>query len=71
MVYFQTKNPNLGKVEKCRYVSWPFGIFWAFWYIVLPCGMFVETLLHFFRFGFLYQEKSGNPGLAACYALQG
>jgi hypothetical protein len=33
----------------------PFGIFTAIWYISWPFG------ICFYRFGMLYQEKSGNP----------
>jgi hypothetical protein len=60
MIYFPTKIPILVKFGgsfngKCWSILWPFGLFYshlvycmAIWYI-------------FFRFGVLYQEKSGNP----------
>jgi hypothetical protein len=38
-----------------------------FWYILLPYGIFIAVwyfypiLVHFCKFGLLYQEKSGNP----------
>jgi hypothetical protein len=38
--------------------------FVAIWSILRPCGIFCGHLVHFmaiFRFGRLYQEKSGNP----------
>jgi hypothetical protein len=35
--------------------------FTAIWYILWPLGTFHGYLIHFFRFGMLYQEKSGNP----------
>jgi hypothetical protein len=35
---------------------WPFGdILW-------PFGTFCFHLVHFYGFGVMYQEKSGNPG---------
>jgi hypothetical protein len=64
MVYFQTKNPNLGtfwRALECNFVIiwnilWPFGIIYGrsvqlvvIWYIFLILGC-------------LHQEKSGNPG---------
>jgi hypothetical protein len=35
----------------------------AIWYILWPFGTFYNCLVHFSRFGMLYQEKSGNPDL--------
>jgi hypothetical protein len=68
MVYFQNKNPNLGKfwsvLQWKRLVN-----FMAIWSILLPLCLcyghfvyFVVILAYFSRFGMLYQEKSGNPG---------
>jgi hypothetical protein len=44
--------------------------FVAIWYILRPYGIFCGHLVYFMviwhifpRFGMLYQEKSGNPGL--------
>jgi hypothetical protein len=34
----------------------------AIWHIAWPFGIFSPFLVHFTRFGMLYQEKSGNPG---------
>jgi hypothetical protein len=61
MVYFQTKNPNLGKSWRaldCKmliYILWTFGIFYdhmvhlmLIWYILSG-------------FGIMYNDKSGNP----------
>jgi hypothetical protein len=35
--------------------------FVAIWYILWPFSIFYFYLVHFSRFGMLYQEKSGNP----------
>jgi hypothetical protein len=48
MVYFQTKNANLGK-------------FWTVLQFKLLV-YFVAILVYFSLFGMLYQGKSGNPG---------
>jgi hypothetical protein len=37
--------------------------FTAIWSIVWPFGIFVGYLGYFSRFGMLYKEKSGNPGV--------
>jgi hypothetical protein len=66
MVYFQTKNANLGKFRLAiKYV----GKFMDVSSILLPFGIFcghlvyfVVILVYFSHFGMLYQEKSGNPG---------
>jgi hypothetical protein len=34
----------------------------AIWHILWPFGIFSPILVHFTRFGMLYQEKSGSPG---------
>jgi hypothetical protein len=34
--------------------------FTAIWYSMWPFDIFYEYLVHFPRFGMLYQEKSGN-----------
>jgi hypothetical protein len=67
MVYFQTQNPNLGKFW--RVLQWKMLVYFiAIWSIFRPFGIFCGTfvifcgnLVHFPRFGILYQEKSGNP----------
>jgi hypothetical protein len=53
LVYFQTKNPNLGKF--CRVLHWKMlvcfnghlVIFPAIWYILWHFGIFYGTLVHF------------------------
>jgi hypothetical protein len=69
MVCFQTKNPNLG--EFGRALDWKMFIyvfyghleyFVEIWDILWPFGIFCIHLVHFFGFGIVYQEKSGNPG---------
>jgi hypothetical protein len=60
MVCFQTKNPNLGKF--CMALDWKmFVYFMATWNILWRFGIFYDHLVHFSSFGFMYQEKSGNP----------
>jgi hypothetical protein len=73
MVYFQTKNPNLGKFW--RVLQWKMLVyFMTIWSILLPFGLFYCHLVYFiairyilwlfiifFQFGMLYEEKSGNP----------
>jgi hypothetical protein len=69
MVYFQTRNPNLGKF--CRALEWKnVGIFFghleyitAIWYILWPFGNLVAIWFIVPRFGILCQEISGNLGL--------
>jgi hypothetical protein len=58
MVYFQSKNPNLGKFWRAleSYCICPFGIFYGPLAIVWYFGIFSR------RFGKFCQEKSGNPG---------
>jgi hypothetical protein len=36
----------------------------SIWSIFRPFGTFSPVLVHFTRFGVLYQEKSGNPAAA-------
>jgi hypothetical protein len=79
MVYFQNKNPNLGKFW--RILQWKMSIHFmpicslltTIWYILWPCGIFCGHCVYFMviwnnfpRFGMLYQEKSGNPGFKLC-----
>jgi hypothetical protein len=52
---------HLAYFTSVRYILWAFGIFYGhlvyfmvIWYILWALGIF-------FRFGMLYQEKSGNP----------
>jgi hypothetical protein len=67
MVYFQTKNPNLGKFW--RALKWKrllnslaiWNILLPFITILWPFGNLVAIWYIFQRFGLLCQEKSGNP----------
>jgi hypothetical protein len=72
MVYFQTKNPNLGKFW--RSMQWKmvdyFIAIWsifchlvyfiAIWYILWTFGIFYVYLVYFFLFWYVVPEKSGN-----------
>jgi hypothetical protein len=67
MVYFQTKNPNLGKFW--RALDWKLLLFYGhleqftvIWDIFWPFGTFCVHLVHFSGFGIMYHEKSGNSG---------
>jgi hypothetical protein len=71
MVYFQTKNPNLGKLWSA--LDWKMLIhFMAFWNILVRFGKCLENAIYIVNFGFIwhifpvfgimYKEKSGNPG---------
>jgi hypothetical protein len=67
MVYFQTKNRNLG--EFWRAFQWKMCVYFmvyftSIWYILWPFGIFCSNLVYFPCVGKLYQEKSGNPGHA-------
>jgi hypothetical protein len=67
MVYFQTKNPNLGKFW--RTLDWKMlTYFMAICTTLQTFGIFYDHLLYFVfiwyifpGFGTMYQEKSGNP----------
>jgi hypothetical protein len=63
MVYFQTKNSNLGKF--CWACKWKMlEYFMANYYILWPFGIFYGHLVIWYifqSFGILYREKSGNP----------
>jgi hypothetical protein len=69
MVYFHTKNPRLGVFRKALERT-TLVYFVAVWNILQPIGC-VSCPLDIFwyfgkfspRFGMLYQEKSGNPGM--------
>jgi hypothetical protein len=71
MVYFQTKNSNLGKFW--RVLQWNFLVyFMVIWSILRPfdkcCGhlfCFVVMWYIFPTFGILHHEISGNPTLTA------
>jgi hypothetical protein len=67
MVYFQTKNRNLGKF--LRVLQWKMMVYLIdIGSILRPFYTFYDHLVYFVgmwyifpRFGILYQEKSGNP----------
>jgi hypothetical protein len=66
-VWFQTKNPNLGKFW--RALDWTILIYFsAIWNILAPFGIFYGHLVQFVfvwyifsGFGTMCHEKSGNP----------
>jgi hypothetical protein len=68
MVYFQTKNPILGKFW--RVLQWKMLVYFvAIWSILRPFGILYDHLAYFSPFpyifpyfGILHPEKSGNPG---------
>jgi hypothetical protein len=67
MVFFQTKNPSLGKFWSA--LDWiMLKRFMASWNILRTSGVFYDHLVHFAiiwdifsGFGIKCQEKSGNP----------
>jgi hypothetical protein len=70
MVYFQTKNPNLGQFWRalCRTenvdICYAHLVYiMAIWYMLYPFGDLVAILVHFPPLSILWQEKSGNHGL--------
>jgi hypothetical protein len=63
MAYFQTKNPILGKFW--RVLQWK-----MFSIIYGHLVYFMFIWYNFSRFGMLYQENSGNPGLGPMLRLK-
>jgi hypothetical protein len=65
MVYFQTKNPNLGQFRGA--LDWKmYKYFMAISNNLQTFGIFYDHLVHFvfiWYFGIMYQVKSGNPAL--------
>jgi hypothetical protein len=69
MVYFQTKNPNLGKFW--RVLQWKMSVYfmdiWSilrtFWHISLPYGIFCGNLVYFPPFWYVVPRKLWQP----CY----
>jgi hypothetical protein len=65
MVSFQTQNSNLGKkiqglrLENVDIFYGNSEYFIDIWDIL---SLFCVHLVHFFSFGIMHQEKSGNPG---------
>jgi hypothetical protein len=68
MVCFQTKNTNLGKFWRAldRKILIYFMAIWNILrtlgiHILWPFGTICVHLVHFYGFGIMHQEKSGNP----------
>jgi hypothetical protein len=63
MVYFQTKNPNLGKF--CRALEWEMLLYFkAMWNIFKPFGIFygnVDNLVCFSPFWYIVPRKIWQP----------
>jgi hypothetical protein len=66
MVYFQTKNPTLGKfwsaLEWKMLVYFIFMIYYGHLVYLMTIWKFMGILVYPPHFGILYHEKSGNPG---------
>jgi hypothetical protein len=68
MVFFQTRNRNLGKIWMV--LQWKLSVYFMdIWSILRPFYIFRGNLVYFVviwyifpGFGLLYQEKSGTPG---------
>jgi hypothetical protein len=60
MVYFHTKNSDLGIFWRTLELNY----FMVIWYILWPIGLFCTRLDIFPRYGMFRQEKFGNPGVA-------
>jgi hypothetical protein len=67
MVYFQTRNPNLGKF--CRVLQWEIlAYFIAIWSIFRPYrNMFYSTFAFFW---YIVPQKSGNTGLKKSHLFE-
>jgi hypothetical protein len=67
MVQFHTQNPNFGKIleglgmENVCIFYGHLEYFMTILFILWSFGIFCGNLVHFSRFGMLYQDKSGNP----------
>jgi hypothetical protein len=68
MVCLQTKNPNLGKfwralcrMEKCRYILWPFEIFYGHLVYFMAIGQRCGNLVYFPSFWYIVSEKIWQP----------
>jgi hypothetical protein len=71
MVYFQTKNPYLGKFLRTfelKILVYLKGILniYVIWYMLWPFGNLVVLWYIYLRFGILCQEKSGNLDSNVC-----
>jgi hypothetical protein len=62
MVYFKTKNPNLGIFWGALEWTMLIYIFTAIWYDLLPLGIVCGNLVFFPFLVCLDQQKCGNPG---------
>jgi hypothetical protein len=73
IVYFQTKNPNLGKFV--RALEWKMLVyFMPIWNILPPFGIaygHLVILYIFSCFGILCPEKSGNPDIKSLIGGRG
>jgi hypothetical protein len=72
MAYFQTKDPNLGKIFEGLVMDNVGIIYRAIWSTLRPFGIFCGDLVHFTviwyifsRFGMLYKGKSGSPAVSS------
>jgi hypothetical protein len=74
MVWFQNKNPNLGKLWSV--LQWKMLVYFTyghlvhftvFCYVLWTFGIVHGNLVYFSRFGKFHQEKSGNPVLESDY----
>jgi hypothetical protein len=62
MVYFQTKNPDLGKFFRASHGLEIVDILYGHWEYFKDIWGIYDYLVHFSGFGIMHQEKSGNPG---------
>jgi hypothetical protein len=63
MVYFQTKNTNLGKFWRALHRLENVNMFYGHLEYFADIGIIYGHLVHFSGFGTMHQEKSGNPGV--------
>jgi hypothetical protein len=61
MVYFQTKDPNVGKCLRALDLKMLI-YFMAIWNILQTFGIFYDHLVHFFTVLASRARKPGNPG---------
>jgi hypothetical protein len=68
MKYFSNQKSKFWRIfdrlgmEHCGIFHLKSVSFVAIWYVLWPFGIFCDRLVEFFRFGILYNGKSGNPG---------
>jgi hypothetical protein len=66
MVYFQTKNPNLGifrRVLKWKMFCYRLEYFIVLWCILWQVGKISGRLVYYYLFWYVLPRKSGNPGI--------